>query len=302
MAGKNNTAGHGAGRGGAGRGSGGRGQSYAANKISTKKVGLCKDLEGNIFDYGTETAANLMRTTQEKLIQYVETKFGGDIANELQHRTTVVIPPPTYSIAVMARHAARKTLVRGQQNNLLAANQAKKAIIKMRITSNPSNLDLPIELAELENKISQLNYDIAQDVEIHLAEHKKNEYCLESKTHTDQTNKLVTHHEQVYALIVGQCTQLLLDKLKQDPTWSAVSKSNDPLALYAIIERVILKQTDDQYPFAAIHKQVLAVHSTKQGSLTNAQWYKHFNTCYEVARSIGVEFDNVTLLWEYCAG
>jgi hypothetical protein len=44
------------------------------------------------------------------------------------------------------------------------------------------------------------------------------------------------------------------------------------------------------------------VHSTKQGSLTTAQWYKHFNTCYEVARSIGVEFDNVTLLWEYCAG
>ncbi len=185
---------------------------------------------------------------------------------------------------------------------MLAANQATKAIIKTRITVNPSDLDLPIELAELENKISQLNYNIAQDVEIHLAEHEKNEYPLESKTHADQTNKLVTHREQVYALIVGQCTKLLLDKLKQDPTWSAVSKSGDPLALYAIIKRVILKQTDDQYPFAAIHEQVLAMHSTKQGTLTNAQWYERFNTRYKVARSIGVEFDNVTLLWEYCAG
>ncbi len=137
----------------------------------------------------------------------------------------MVIPPPTYSIAVMARHAAPETLVRGQQNILLAANQAKKAIIETRIPSNPSDLDLPIELAELENKISQLNYKIAQDVEIHLAEHEKNEYRLESKTHADQTNMLITHREQVYALIVGQCTQLLLDKLKQDPTWSAVSKS-----------------------------------------------------------------------------
>ena len=162
MAGKNNTAGHGAGRGGAGRGSGGRGQSYAANKISTKKVGLCKDLEGNIFDYGTETAANLMRTMQEKLIQYAGTKFGGDIANKLQNRMTVVIPPPTYSIAVMARHPACKTLVCRQQRNLLAANQAKKAIIMTRITTNPSNLDLSIELAELENKISQLNYKITK--------------------------------------------------------------------------------------------------------------------------------------------
>jgi hypothetical protein len=162
MAGRNNMAGRGASRGGVGRGSGGRGRSYAANKISTKKVGLCKDLEGNIFNYGTKTAANLMRTTQEKLIQYLGTKFGGDIANEIQNRTTVVIPPPTYSIAVMARHAARKTLVCGQQNNLLAANQAKKAIIMTRITTNPSNLDLPIELAELENKISQLNYKITK--------------------------------------------------------------------------------------------------------------------------------------------
>ncbi len=76
-----------------------------------------------------------------------------------------------------------------------------------------------------------------------------------------------------------------------------MSKSYDPLALYTIIERVILKQTDDQYPFAAIQEQVLAVHSTKQGTLTNAQWYKRFNTRYEVARSIGVEFANVTSLW-----
>jgi hypothetical protein len=218
MAGRNNTAGHGAGRGGAGRSSGRHGQSYTANKISTKKVGLCKDLEGNIFDYGTKTAANLMRTTQEKLIQYVGTKFGRDIANKLQNRTAVVIPPPAYSIAVMARHTAHKTLVCRQQNNLLAANQAKKAIIKTRITMNPADLDLPIKLAELENKISQLNYNIIQDVEIHLAEHEKNEYHLESKTHADQTNKLVTHCEQVYALIMGQCTQLLQDKLKQDPT------------------------------------------------------------------------------------
>jgi hypothetical protein len=204
----------------------------------------------------------------------VGTKFGGDIAHKLQNRTMVVIPPPTYSIAVTARHTVRETLVCGQQNNLLAANQAKKAITKTRITVNPSDFDFPIKLAELENKISQLNYDIAQDVEIHLAEHKKNEYCLESKTYADRTNKLVTHCRQVYALIVGQCTQLLLDKLKQDPTWSAVSKSRDPLALYAIIERVILKQTDDQYPFATIYKQVLPMHSTKQGTLANAQWYE----------------------------
>jgi hypothetical protein len=225
-------------------------------------------------------AADLMCTMQERLIQYVGTKFGGDIANKLQNRMAVVDTTSHIQHCSDGNHTACKTLVHRQQNNLLAASQAKKAIIKMRITTNPADLDLPIKLAELENKISQLNYHIAQDVEIHLAEHEKNEYCMESKTHADQTNKLVTHCEQVYALIMGQCTQLLQDKLKQDPTWSAVSISYDPLTLYAIIKRVILKQTDDQYPFAAIHEQALAVHSTKQGTLTNARWHEHFNTHY----------------------
>ena len=72
MAGKtnnNNTAGRGGGRGGAGQGGGGCCRLYTNNnKPTTKKVGLCKDLEANIFNFGTKTAADLMRTTQEKIV------------------------------------------------------------------------------------------------------------------------------------------------------------------------------------------------------------------------------------------
>ncbi len=40
--------------------------------------------------------------------------------------------------------------------------------------------------------------------------------------------------------------------------------------------------------------------NTKQGGLSNTQWYKHFNTRHDVARSIGVELGH-KVLWEYCA-
>jgi hypothetical protein len=89
---------------------------------------------------------------------------------------------------------------------------------------------------------------------------------------------LETHQGQVYSLILGQCTQLLQDKMKQDASWTTVSVSYDPLELYRLIERVVLKQTKDQYPFAPVHKQSLAVLNTKQGGLSNTQWYEHFNT------------------------
>jgi hypothetical protein len=93
--------GHG-GRGGRGPG-GGRGNAYIG-KGKLTKVGLCKDLEGNVFDFGTTSAANQMRITQEKIAQYIGAKYGEDIANELQNKTTVVIPTPTYSSATMTRH------------------------------------------------------------------------------------------------------------------------------------------------------------------------------------------------------
>ncbi len=70
-------------------------------KPKTLKVGLCKELENNIFDYGVSNAADLMCTTQEKIGQYIGIKYGEDIANELTNKTMVTIPPPVYSTAIL---------------------------------------------------------------------------------------------------------------------------------------------------------------------------------------------------------
>ena len=69
---------------GRGRGDGqGRGASYTP-KPNARKVGLCAELQHHIFNYGVANAADLMRTTQEKIAQYVGVKYGEDIlANEL---------------------------------------------------------------------------------------------------------------------------------------------------------------------------------------------------------------------------
>jgi hypothetical protein len=51
--------GHGTRGGRAGRGPGSRrGSSYSGGKSKSKKVGLCKDLECNIFDFRTSLAAD----------------------------------------------------------------------------------------------------------------------------------------------------------------------------------------------------------------------------------------------------
>mmetsp|Transcript_31038 Transcript_31038/g.44087 ORF Transcript_31038/g.44087 Transcript_31038/m.44087 type:complete len:86 (-) Transcript_31038:193-450(-) len=79
----------GRGRGGRGGGRGygrGRGQNYTGSKNSTKR-GLCTTLGVNIFDYRQKAAADQMRTSWEKLVQYVGTSCGQGIANELQNKS-----------------------------------------------------------------------------------------------------------------------------------------------------------------------------------------------------------------------
>jgi len=114
--------GHGAANG---RGSGrGRGAGYTS-KPKTLKVGLCKELENHIFDYGISNAANLMHTMQEKIAQYVGIKYGEDIANELTNKTTVTVAPPVYSAAILLRHQQWEARVRKKQKNTKTALDAK---------------------------------------------------------------------------------------------------------------------------------------------------------------------------------
>ncbi len=97
------------------------------SKPKTSKVGLCKELEDNIFNYGVPNAANLMRTTQEKIGQYVGIKYGEDIANELTNKATVTIPPAVYSTAILLRHQEWERHVRRKQVNMRTALDAKLA-------------------------------------------------------------------------------------------------------------------------------------------------------------------------------
>jgi hypothetical protein len=62
-----------------------------------------------------------MRVTQEKILQYVGTKYGEDIANKQSNKLMVVLQPPKYSSVIMTRQQEWETLRRRKQTNLLAA-------------------------------------------------------------------------------------------------------------------------------------------------------------------------------------
>jgi hypothetical protein len=287
------------GRAGPGPGNGqgqgrGRGPGYTS-KPKMSKVGLCKELENNIFDYGVPNAADLMCTTQDKIGQYVGIKYGEDIANELTNKATVTIPPPVYSTAILLRHQEWERHVMRKQVNMRTALDAKLAQLQSTI-----GIQDAVAIAKVKNQVKDFAYHQVQEVPYNLTDSEKLKYGNKSKMHSQRLATLEKHHGNVYALIFGQCTQILLDKMKQDKNWATVRVSCKPLELCKLIDQVILKQTEDQYPVAALWKQLSNVANVKQGNSTNNKWYDWFNSKVEVAESVGVSFD-FEKIWEYCA-
>jgi hypothetical protein len=300
MTGRNRGRGQGDGCGGrngpGGHSKQGRGSGYSS-KPKTIKVGLCKELEGHIFNYGGHGAADTMRVTQEKIQQYVGIKFGEDIANKIKIKKLVVLTPPKYSNAIKLRHQEYEKLVRRKQGNLKKALEVKLSTLQ---AEEAAGEDVDLEIANLQNDIDDLEFESHQEVPYKLTMEEAAGYSNSAKAHSLREATLKKHRGQVYALIYGQCTQLLQDKLKQEKSWAVVSASYKPLELYKLIESVVLKQTEDQYPVAAVWDQYSAVFNARQGSLSNTEWYERFNTKVEVAESVGCVFGQDKIL-DYCA-
>jgi hypothetical protein len=89
----------------------GRGQNYTRAPNASKK-GLCSTLGSNVFDYGQKSAADQMRTSWEKLVQYVGTSYGQDISNKLQNKIPVTIVEPVHTPEVLARHVIQEQMIR----------------------------------------------------------------------------------------------------------------------------------------------------------------------------------------------
>jgi hypothetical protein len=123
------------------------------SKPKTLKVGLCKELENNIFDYGIPNATNLMCTIQEKIRQYIGIKYGEDIANEQTNKATVTIPPPVYSSAILLRHQEWERHVRSKQVNMKTALDAKLAQFQ-----SASGIQDAVAIAKVENQVEDVAY------------------------------------------------------------------------------------------------------------------------------------------------
>jgi hypothetical protein len=152
---------------------------------------------------------------------------------------------------------------------------------------------------EVDNKLKLAKFELTDVVEVKTTADESTALNNAWWTYHERTDCLVRSRGKVYSLLLGQCTTVLLNKMKQDADWQALSDSYDPLKLLKLIKKFILKQSDNQYKIGIIIKQLkLLLAYWQDDGVTNAAYYGRIKTRVDVVEHIGVSFDNPDL-WDW---
>jgi hypothetical protein len=224
----------------AGRGQGGHGRGANATiPRKASEVGSCKELEGHIFTIGSGNKGkdgDMLRTSTEKMATYIGTKFGDEATQEWISGKRIIPPEPAHSQAILDRHASKVRATKDRIELKLRGLRTKKLVIEAEIRVAPTDCGLLKEMREVDDQIAKEEIELANEVKMKLTKDKKIAHANAWRTHRETTASLKKSRGKVYSLLIGQCTQVPVDKMKQVADWVMISKSFDPILLFKLIE------------------------------------------------------------------
>ena len=90
----------------------------------------------------------------------------------------------------------------------------------------------------------------------------------ELESYVKRKSILQDNLQKAYALVLGQCTELLQSKLKQQGTWQQVNTDQSVLDLLSLIKAITFKFDDQKFLPLALHEAKSSLYHFKQGNLT----------------------------------
>jgi hypothetical protein len=237
----------------------------------------------------------MLRTSMEKMATYIGTEYGDEGAQRWISGKGLNPPEPAPSQVILDRHAASVKATKDRIELKLKVPKSEKAAIEAEIQVASTHALLK-ELREVDDQIARAEIELTDEVEMKLTEDERISHSNAWRTHREATEGLKKSRGKVYSLLLGLCTQVLIDKMKQDADWVAISESFDPILLFKLIEKFVLKQSDNQYGTAVLIAEQLSILFWQDDHLGNAAYYDCFITRVEVARQAGVCYYSPALL------
>ena len=113
-------------------------------------------------------------------------------------------------------------------------------------------------------------------------------YKLEAKTYHDRKVSLEENLKRVFALVLGQCSQTIRDRVEASSEWKKANSESDTIALLKLIQKSLYNQaTGKQFIHAQIEAE-LALHKFIQGrNMSNSDYLDKFKGLVEVYKHLG---------------
>ena len=201
------------------------------------KKGLCVQLGKNVFDCGHYSSIAQMEHTWKNLKLYVGMNYGKDICEELQSMEYTELHAPRLPEETHDRHDAKvKALVEKEEQARIIEIQT----LKNKAQSGKDN-DALTELALAKNRFAETKEKSQTTSPIALSDIEKIIYAAEWRSYMERQASLDLDRGRVYCLMLGQCSERLQDRLKQDRDWSHLSRSYDPVELYHAISTAVYR-------------------------------------------------------------
>jgi len=89
--------------------------------------------------------------------------------------------------------------------------------------------------------------------------------------------------QKTYSLVIGQCTDLLQSKLKQQAQWAKISKDQDAIALIGLIKTITFKFEDQKSLPLALYLSKANLYNLRQSTTNNHDYLQRFQNLVDVA-------------------
>jgi len=128
----------------------------------------------------------------------------------------LVLLEPTYPPGILTRQEVRARAISARVTKMITNLEKQLQVIKTGLASDPNELNLLRNQMEVENKLELARFELNNVVEVKTTAEEAMAFSNSWRTYRERTDRLVCSRGKVYSLVLGQCTTVLLNKMKQD--------------------------------------------------------------------------------------
>jgi hypothetical protein len=107
------------------------------------------------------------------------------------------------------------------------------------------------------------------------------------RTFEKQTEARRRNSSRVYALVIGQCSQALQNRMEANERWSQIKEDSDVMGLLELVQTCMIQRQTRQKPTHTLLDAETQVYAFKQRHLANNEYYEKFKDLVTNAERLG---------------